>query len=122
MKPETMTAFANALLATGPIRTNGQADPADTLGAKVDRLGFIRAQLDQLAREADEIRAELEESGLPKIEGMFYKAGFSQCAGATRIDWQTIAKKLNPSPQLVRAHTKKGKAYTSLLLTAKNRH
>jgi hypothetical protein len=113
MKPQTMTAFANALLAAPAIR------PPSPLGAKVDRLGLIRAQMDALALEADDIRDELEAAALPVIEGTFYKASFASCQGATRIDWKTIAERLNPSAQLVRAHTKKSAAYTALKLTAK---
>ena len=58
MKTESLTAFANALLAAPP------AVPTSPLAAKVDRLGFIRAELDRLALEAETIREELEAAGL----------------------------------------------------------
>lgn len=113
MKTESLTAFANALLAAPP------AVPTSPLAAKVDRLGFIRAELDRLALEAETIREELEAAGLARIEGAFYSAGFTRCEGAEKTDWKTIATRLKASPQLIRAHTKQGAGYTRLLLTAK---
>lgn len=96
MKPQEMQTLAlAALTAARPSRI-----PAVTpLGAKVDRLGLIRAQLDQLAREADEIRDELEAAGL-----------------------QTIARRFEPSPQLIRRHTKRAADSVRMTLTAKPRH
>ena len=89
------------------------------LAAKVDRLGLLRAQIDALATEAETIREELQDAGLPTVEGALYKASFAQCAGATRTDWKTIAERFKPSPQLIRRHTTKGAPYTALKLTAK---
>ena len=119
MKPQDMQTLAlAALTAARPSRI-----PAVTpLGAKVDRLGLIRAQLDQLAREADEIRDELEAAGLQTIEGTLYKAGFTHCQGREITDWQTIARRFQPSPQLIRRHTKRAADSVRMTLTAKPRH
>ena len=116
MKPQDMQTLAlAALTAARPSRI-----PAVTpLGAKVDRLGIIRAQLDKLATEADEIRTELEAAALPAIEGTFYRVSFSTHAGASRTDWQAIARKLGASPQIIRANTKKGADSVHMKLTAK---
>ena len=114
MKPETMTAFANAILSAPAIQ------PAtNPLAAKVDRLGMLRALLDRYAAEADEIRTELEAAALPAIEGTFYRVSFSTHAGASRTDWQAIARKLGASPQMIRANTKKGTDSVHMKLTAK---
>ena len=117
MKPETMTAFANALLAAPPLRQTVPA--ADALAVKVDRLGLIRAQIASLVDESEAIRDELEASGLAKVEGKFFSAGIAQCKAADKTDWKAIAERLGASAQLIRAHTKKGNPYTRLLLTAK---
>ena len=114
MKPETLTAFANAMLAAPALKPT-----THPLAAKADRLGIIRAQLDQLAREADAIRDELEAAALPVIEGTFYRVSFSTHAGASRTDWQAIARKLGASPQIIRANTKKGADSVHMKLTAK---
>ena len=113
MKPETLTAFANALLAAP---TMPQPSP---LAAKVDRLGLLRAQIDALATEAETIREELQDAGLPTVEGALYRASFAQCAGATRTDWKAVAERLNPSAQLVRAHTTTGDSTTRMTVTAR---
>ena len=114
MKPETLTAFANAILSAPAIQ------PAtNPLAAKVDRLGMLRALLDRYATEADEIRTELEAAALPVIEGTFYRVSFSTHAGAMRTDWQAIARKLGASPQIIRANTKKGADSVHMKLTAK---
>ena len=119
MKPQDLQTLAlAALTAARPSRI-----PAVTpLGAKVDRPGLIRAQLDQLAREADEIRDELEAAGLKTIEGTLYKAGFTSCQGREITDWHAIARRFQPSPQLIRAHTKQGADSVRMTLTAKPRH
>ena len=116
MKPETMLDFANALLS---VRVNTCADPADLLPAKVDRLGLIRAEISKLKDEAELIRADLEAAGLKHIEGTFYGATLIACYTGDVTNWQAIAKRLGASPQLIRAHTKRGTDYTKLLLTAK---
>lgn len=114
MKPETLTAFANAILSAPAIQ------PAtNPLAAKVDRLGMLRALLDKYATEADEIRTELEAAALPVIEGTFYRVSFSTHAGASRTDWQAIARKLGASPQIIRANTKKSADSVHMKLTAK---
>ena len=113
MKPQTLTALANALLAAPPMP---QPSP---LAAKVDRLGLLRAQIDALATEAETIREELQDAGLATVEGTLYKASFAQCQGAKRTDWQAIAQRFKPSPQLVRRHTTTGAPYVALRLTAK---
>lgn len=115
MKTESLTAFANALLAAPP------ADPSP-LAAKADRLGLLRAEIDRLAHEAELLREELEAAGLKRVEGFFYSVGFTTCKGAAKTDWKAIATRLNASPQLIRAYTKQGAEQTRMLLTAKPKH
>jgi hypothetical protein len=44
------------------------------LGAKVDQLGAINAQLAKLEAQANELKAALKASGLSRIEGQHYAA------------------------------------------------
>lgn len=119
MKPQDLQTLALAAL-TAPTLTRNNT--AEQLAAKVDRLGLIRASLDALAKEADEIRDDLEATGLQHIEGTLYKAGFTNCKGRQITNWQAIAQRLGASPQLIRAHTKQGADSVRLMLTAKPRH
>jgi len=119
-------AFA-ALTAPQPMRWNATGEPtepaavtaAHALAAKVDRLGAIAAAMATLKEEADKIRAELEDAGLTTIEGQIFRASFAQVAGSALTNWQAIAKRFNPSPQLIRAHTKTGKESTRMTIKAR---
>ena len=116
MNPEDLQTLARAVLmpTTTPAPTAAQA-----IAAKVDRLGVLHAALADMKREADQLRAELEDAGLDSIDGQKYRASFAQVAGGTLIDWETIAAKFKPSAQLIRAHTKTGKPSTRLNVTAR---
>jgi hypothetical protein len=106
-------------------RLNAYADPAevataaDQLQRKADRLGLLHAVIAQSKTEAATLRAELEAAGLPEIEGSLYRVAFAECKGATKVDWQTVAKKLKPSRQLIAAHTSTGEGSTRMTVTAR---
>jgi hypothetical protein len=128
MKPQDLQALAfAALTAPQPMRWNDTGEPAEpaavtaahALAAKVDRLGAINAAITTLQDDAELIRAELEAAGLTTIEGQIFRASFAQVAGKTLTDWATIAKRFNPSPQLIRAHTKTGKESTRMTIKAR---
>jgi hypothetical protein len=109
------------------MRYNDSGEPAQpaavtaaaALAAKVDELGALRAVIADLTKQADKIRAELEDAGLATIEGQHYSASLNPVKGSTRIDWQSIAAKFKPSRQLIAAHTTTGKPSTRLNLTAR---
>lgn len=90
-----------------------------TLGAIVDRLGIINATIADLKKESATLRADLEAAGLKSIEGTLYRASISECAGKTATDWQTIAMRFKPSPQLIRRHTTTGEGSVRLTITAR---
>jgi hypothetical protein len=94
-------------------------DHTQTLGAIVDRLGIINATIADLKKEAATLRAGLEDAGLTSIEGMLYRATIAQCAGKTATDWQTIAMRFKPSPQLIRRHTTTGAESIRLTISAR---
>ena len=94
-------------------------DHNQTLGAIVDRIGIINATIAELKTEAATLRADLEAAGLHHIEGTLYRATITECAGKTATDWQTIALRFKPSPQLIRRHTTTGEESTRLTITAR---
>lgn len=110
MKPQDLQTIARAAL---------MPTAAQAIAAKVDRLGVIHAAMADMKKEADALRAELEDAGLDSIEGNLYRANFAQVAGRTLTDWKTIAERLKPSAQLIRAHTTTGEP--SIRLTIKAR-
>lgn len=95
---------------------------AQTLAAKVDRLGALFAAIAALERESSALRADLEATGLTDIDGNMYRAHFAQAKGATRTDWQAVAVKFNPSRQLIAAHTSTGKESTRMTIKAHPTH
>ena len=131
MKPQDLaTLAAAALTAPSPMRWNDSAEPAQpaavtaaaALAAKVDRLGAISAAMATMKKEADQIRAELEDAGLADIEGQLYRVNFAQVAGRTATNWEAIAQRFKPSAQLIRAYTKTGEASTRMTVKARQTH
>ena len=116
MKPQDLQTLAAAALMP-PMAPSTTA--AAALAAKVDELGALRAVIADLTKQADQIRAELEDAGLSAIDGQHYTASLTTVAGRTLTDWQTIAQRFKPSAQLIRAYTKTGKPSTRLNVTAR---
>ena len=130
MKPQDLQTLAAAALMPAGFRHHDSAEPAQpaavtaaaAMAAKVDRLGAISAAMATMKKEADQIRAELEDAGLDNIDGNLYRVNFAQVAGHTLTDWRTIAERLKPSAQLIRAHTTTGEASTRMTVKARQTH
>jgi hypothetical protein len=88
------------------------------LAAAVDQLAHIKAQLAALKTKEDELKAVLAAAGPDVIEGTEHRAAISITA-RTAIDWQAIAQHLNPSRQLITAHTKEGAPFAVVRISAK---
>jgi len=119
MKPQDLQTLARAALMP-------PAAPAPTaaaaIAAKVDELGQLHAAIADMKRKADQIRTELEDAGLDNIEGQLYRVNFAAVAGRTLTDWETIAKRLKASPQIIRAYTKTGEPSTRMTVKARQTH
>jgi hypothetical protein len=76
---------------------------------KVDKLAQIRAEINALKVIEGKLEASLKEMGIGQHEGSEHYVTVYEQAGPIKIDWEAIAMKLNPSPQLKAAHTKPGK-------------
>jgi histidinol-phosphate/aromatic aminotransferase/cobyric acid decarboxylase-like protein len=130
MKPQDLATLAAAALMPAGFRHHDSGEPAQpaavtaaaAIAAKVDRLGALHAALADMKREADQLRTELEDAGLEHIEGQLYRVNFAQVAGRTLTDWKTIAERLKPSAQLIRAHTTTGEPSTRMTVKARQTH
>jgi histidinol-phosphate/aromatic aminotransferase/cobyric acid decarboxylase-like protein len=130
MKPQDLATLAAAALMPAGFRHHDSTEPAEpaavtaaaAIAAKVDRLGVLHAALATMKKEADQLRAELEDAGLDNIEGNLYRVNFAQCAGRTLTDWKTIAERLKASRQLIAAHTTTGEPGTRMTVKARQTH
>ena len=69
----------------------------------VDQLGGIQAQIAELRKIEKELKGHIFDQG--SCEGDLFKATVIEAERRT-VDWKAVAQKLNPSHQLVRAHSK----------------
>lgn len=75
------------------------------LSKLADELGTLRAQMATLKTRETTIRDTLIKAGVHAIEGALFRATVVEQLRRL-VDWKAVAAKLNPSHQLVTAHTK----------------
>ena len=83
----------------------------------VDELGVLLAQIAQLTEQADIIKTSLKSTKYKDVYGEFFKAAIIS-QQRTVVDWQAIAQYLNPSHQLLSAHTSQ-KTVVSVKVTSR---
>lgn len=71
-----------------------------------DELGILRAKIASLREEQKNIEAYLKACGIDEVNGLEYRVTISYAVQRTTIDWKAIAAKLQPSRQLITAHTR----------------
>lgn len=76
----------------------------EELSAMVDELASIKAQIADLEIRADTYKAALIAAEVQAVDGTQHRATISEVY-PVRTDWEAIATRLQPSAQLVRAHT-----------------
>ncbi len=92
-------------------------DNNTTTAALVDELGTIRAQIAALQSDEKQMKARLVDLGEKHIDGDLFKATVVE-SNRNTVDWKAVAEKLNPSHQLIAAHTRKS-VVTSVRTAAK---
>lgn len=69
-----------------------------------DEYGEVKAELVKLEARKKQIVKHLEDAGIHEVEGDLFRVVLSLIPKSTGPDWKSIAAKLKPSRQLVRAH------------------
>jgi hypothetical protein len=69
-----------------------------------DELGLVKARIAALESEEAQIRQALVDSGQEVIEGELYRVTVST-GDVARVDYKGIVEKLEPSTQMLTAHT-----------------
>jgi hypothetical protein len=90
-----------------------------TLSHMVNRLAAIKASIANLKQEEEEIKAGLISLDLPIVESDLYRVSVAQCNGRVVVDWKAVAEKLNPSRQLVTAHTTQGEPFYAVRVSSR---
>ncbi len=87
----------------------------------IDRLGALRAQISELQAQAKTLENNIKAAGVDTIiEGDLFRGAVSYVDTA-RVDWKSVAAKLEPSHQLVTAHTKHSRT-VRLTVSARQRN
>jgi len=86
----------------------------------VDDLGALKAKIADLKKQEDELKLALLASGYAKLEGKLYSVSVSGGNPTSKIDWEAIALKLEPSRQLITAHTHEGTSALSVRVYARS--
>ena len=94
-------------------------DTPAILTAAVDQLANLKAQIAQLQERESALKQSITESGFDIVEGTTHRAAVSHCDGRITTDWRAIAEYLQPSRQLVQAHTTQGEPYSVVRMSAK---
>lgn len=115
MQTQTQTAYTVQATPTG----HPDSAAADLLGATVDRLADIKAQIAALQAEEADLKADLIESGADTIEGTQHRAAITYGSTRTTTNWQAVAQHLKPSRQLIKAHTTTGQPFDIVRIGAK---
>ena len=89
-------------------------------GAVADELGKLRAEIDALKNSAEFLEDLLKHKGVTEAEGALFRVRISYDIETKRVSWKDVAAKLNPSRQLIQAHTRVSTS-DRVLVTAKRK-
>ena len=80
---------------------------------QIDRLGSLLATIAQMNTEAKMLKDSLQDAidAGDADEGLLFRAAHAVSERNT-VDWKAVAAKLEPSRQLVKAHTKTSTVHT----------
>ena len=87
------------------MNTNPRFFNATTDAEIADELGSLRAEIDQLRKAATFLEDLLKHKHVTEAEGDLFRVKISYDIETRRVNWKDVAAKLNPSRQLVQAHT-----------------
>jgi hypothetical protein len=76
----------------------------------IDHAGALDRDIKALTKQLDAIKDTIKAQGAGDHAGFVWTAKVTNVNPPDRIDWETIARKFDPSHQLITAHTTKTKA------------
>ena len=87
------------------MNTNPRFFNATTDAEIADELGALRAEIDDLRKAATFLEDILKHKKVTEAEGSLFRVAISYDIESKRVNWRKVAEHLNPSRQLVQAHT-----------------
>ena len=78
-----------------------------SLDLLVDELGQLQDQAAALAAQIDTLKTTIKAQGAGRYLGSRWQSLVTAESESDKVDWETVAMRLNPSTQLITAHTKK---------------
>ena len=88
-----------------------------SIAAYIDEAGALDQEIKQLTKQLDAIKAHIKAQGAGDFGGFAFNAKVIAANPVDRTDWETIARKFEPSYQLISAHTKTSAPVVSIRLT-----
>lgn len=78
-----------------------------SLELMVDELGQLQDQAAALAEQIDSLKTTIKASGAGRYLGTRWVSVVTAASESDRVNWEAVAMYLQPSHQLITAHTKK---------------
>ena len=76
------------------------------IAAYIDEAGALDAEIKRLTKQLDVIKSRIKENGAGDFGGFVFNAKVIEANPVERTDWEAVARKFEPSYQLIAAHTK----------------
>jgi len=80
------------------------------LFALIDHAGALDQEIKALTKQLDKLKDTIKAQGAGDFSGFAWTAKVVDVKATDKVDWETIAKRFNPSYQLIAAHTTQTKA------------
>lgn len=85
-----------------------------TIAAFIDEAGALDSEIKRLTKQLDVIKARIKANGAGDFGGFVFNAKVIEASPVSRTDWEAIARKFEPSYQLIAAHTSTGSPVVSV--------
>ena len=76
-----------------------------SLAAFIDEAGALDTEIKQLTKQLEALKAHIKANGAGDFGGFSFNAKVIEANPVERTNWEAVARKLNPSYQLIAAHT-----------------
>ena len=76
-----------------------------SLAAYIDEAGALDSEIKRLTKQLDAIKATIKAQGAGDFGGFVFNAKVIEANPVERVNWEAVARKFDPSYQLIAAHT-----------------